>query len=50
MLTLTLKVIRLSIHEDVVDEDDTEDAGPQMQVTENEHKSNILFKNNKDKN
>lgn len=45
LLTLTLKVIRLSVHEDVVDEDDAEDAGPQMQVTEDEHEANILFKN-----
>lgn len=43
MLT-TLKVIRLSIHKDIVDEDDAEDAGPKMQVTEDEHKANILLK------
>lgn len=42
LLSLTLKVIRLSIHEDVVDKDDAEDAGPQMQVTEDEQKANIL--------
>lgn len=31
---LTLKIIRLSIHEDVVDKNYTEDTGPQVQVTE----------------
>lgn len=30
----TLKVIRLAIHEDVVGQDNTEDAGPQVQVAE----------------
>lgn len=44
LLTLTLKVIRLSIHEDVVNKDDAEDAGPHMKVTEDEHKADILFK------
>lgn len=44
VFTRTLKVIRLSVHEDVVDEDDAEDAGPQMQVTEQEHETNILFR------
>ena len=39
---LTLKVVTFSIHEDVVDHDDTEDAGPEMNVTEHEHKSDIL--------
>lgn len=31
---LTLKIIRLAIHEDVVDENKTEDTGPQVQITE----------------
>lgn len=31
---LTLKIIRLSVHEDVVDKNHTEDTGPQVQVTE----------------
>lgn len=29
-----LKIVRLAIHEDVVDEYNAEDAGPQVQVTE----------------
>lgn len=43
-LKLTLKIIRLAVHEDVVDYNHTEDAGPQMQVTEQQHKSHILCK------
>lgn len=39
---LTLKVVTLPIHEDVVDQDDAEDAGPKMNVTEHKHKSHIL--------
>lgn len=42
VLWLTLKVVAFSIHENVVDQNDTEDAGPQMNVTEHKHKSNIL--------
>lgn len=34
MVHLTLKIVRLAIHEDVVDEYNAEDAGPQVQVTE----------------
>lgn len=41
---LTLKVVRLAIHENVVDHNHTKDAGPKMQVTEQEHKSHILEK------
>lgn len=41
---LTLKVVTFSIHEDVVDQNDTEDAGPEMNVTEHKHKPNILEK------
>ena len=39
---LTLKIIRLSVHEDVVDHDHTEHAGPQVQVTEQQHKAHVL--------
>lgn len=39
---LTLKIVRLAIHEDVVDEYNAEDTGPQVQVTEQQHKSYIL--------
>ena len=39
---LTLEVVTFSIHENVVDQDDTEDAGPQMNVTEHQHESNVL--------
>lgn len=39
---LTLKVVTFSIHEDVVDQNDTKDAGPEMNVTEHKHESNIL--------
>lgn len=39
---LTLKVVTFSIHENVVDQNDTEDASPQMNVAEHKHKSNIL--------
>lgn len=38
----TLKVVALSVHEDVVDQDDAEDAGPEVNVAEDEHKSHIL--------
>lgn len=31
---LTLKIVRLAIHEDVVDKYNAEDAGPQVQVAE----------------
>lgn len=31
---LTLEIIGLAVHEDVVDQDHTEDASPQMLVTE----------------
>ncbi len=41
---LTLKIIRLSVHEDVVDKNHTEDTGPEVQVTEQQHKSHILSK------
>lgn len=40
---LTLKVITFPIHEDVVDKDDAEDAGPKMNITEHQHKANILY-------
>lgn len=39
---ITLKVIRLSIHKTIIHNDDTKDAGPQMQVAEDEYKANIL--------
>lgn len=39
---LTLKIIRLAVHEDVVDQDDAEDARPKVQVTEQQHESHIL--------
>lgn len=39
---LTLKIVRLAIHEDVVDKYNAEDRGPQVQVTEQQHKSYIL--------
>ena len=41
-LGVTLKVVTLSVHEDVVDQNDTEDARPEMNVTEHEHEPNIL--------
>lgn len=34
LIHLTLKVVRLAVHEDVVDKYDAKDAGPQVQVTE----------------
>lgn len=34
MVHLTLKIVRLAIHEDVVDKYDAKDAGPQVQVAE----------------
>lgn len=40
--TLTLKVVTFPIHEDVVHQDDTKDAGPQMNITEHKNESNIL--------
>lgn len=46
---LTLKVVTFSIHEDVVDQNDTEDAGPEMNVTEHKHESNILDKKKRKK-
>lgn len=39
---LTLKVVAFSIHENIVDQNDAEDAGPEMNVTEDKHESNIL--------
>lgn len=39
----TLKVITFSIHEDVVDQNDAEDTGPEMNITEHKHKANILW-------
>ena len=38
----TLKVVTLSIHEDVVDQNDTKDAGPEMNITEHKYETNIL--------
>lgn len=40
--SLTLKVVALSVHEDVVHDYDAENAGPQVQVTEYKNKANIL--------
>lgn len=31
---LTLKIIRFAVHEDIVDKNNAEDTGPQVQVTE----------------
>lgn len=39
---LTLEIITLPIHEDVIHQDDTEDARPQVQVTKYENESNVL--------
>ncbi len=41
-LAFTLKIIRLSIHKNIIHNDDTKDAGPQVQVAEDEYKANIL--------
>lgn len=45
-----MKVITLSIHKNVIDKDDTEDAGPEVQVAEDEYKSNILSQKDCQKN
>lgn len=37
-----MKVITLPIHKTIIHNDDTKDAGPQMQVAEDEYKTNIL--------
>lgn len=42
---LTLKVVTLPIHEDIVDQYDAEDASPEMDVTEQQRKSHILSTN-----
>jgi len=39
---ITLKVIRLSVHKTIIHNNDTKDAGPQMQVAEDEYKANVL--------
>lgn len=39
---LTLKIVTFPIHENVVDQNDAEDAGPEMDVTEHKYESNIL--------
>lgn len=39
---LTLKVVTFPIHEDVVDQNDTKDTRPEVNIAEYEHKSNIL--------
>ena len=38
----TLEVITFSVHKNVVDQNDTEDAGPEMDVTEHQHKAHVL--------
>lgn len=38
----TLKIVTFSIHEDIIDQNNTEDAGPKMNITEHQHKANIL--------
>lgn len=43
-LVLTLKVVTFSIHEDVVDQNDTENACPKMNITKQKYKPYILLK------
>lgn len=39
---LTLEIVTFSIHEDVVHQNDTEDARPEVNVTEHKHEPDIL--------
>lgn len=42
---LTLKIIRLAIHENIIDKNHTENARPKMEITENKNKANVLQTN-----
>lgn len=39
---LTLEIVTFTVHEDVVDQDDAEDARPEMDVAEHQYESDIL--------